>query len=364
MTAKASTSKKLYVGCPNLGDKQVFLGWVDKIWKSKRLSNDGPIVQEFEKQVQQFLGVKHAVAVCNATTGLQILANAVFGDYSRVYVPSFTFAATVYALDWAGFVPDFVDIDLHTHNIKPPTGLPHPIVATHLWGRPCDVEKLDFRFTDPITPVIYDAAHAFGCSYKGVKIGNFGDGEVFSFHATKFINSFEGGMITTNNDETAEKCKLLRNFGFEGYDNSTIAGINGKMSEVHAAMGLCSLAQFDRFVECNHNNYHEYVEKLWDIAALNIMRYSGSDTPNYQYIVLEVKRNRDKILEALWAEGIYARRYFYPGVHRMAHYKAMNISLPNTEALAEKVLVLPSGVSTTTKDIKHICSIIRKEIDR
>jgi dTDP-4-amino-4,6-dideoxygalactose transaminase len=360
MTSKAGTSKKLYVGCPNLGDKQVFLGWVDKIWKSKRLSNDGPIVQEFEKQVQEFLGVNHAIAVCNATTGLQILANAVFGSYSRVYVPSFTFAATVYALDWAGFVPDFVDVELDTHNIIPIVSSPkHPIVATHLWGRPCRIDVLQ----NNVTPLIFDAAHAFGCSYKGVKIGNFGHGEVFSFHATKFINSFEGGMITTNNPETAEKCRLLRNFGFEGYDNSTIVGINGKMSEIHAAMGLCSLASFDRFVECNRNNYHEYVEKLYDLGGLNIVRQTGTDnTPNYQYMVLEVKRNRDKILEALWAEGIYARRYFYPGVHRMAHYKAMNISLPNTEALAEKVLVLPSGVSTTSKDITKICKIIRKEI--
>ena len=348
------------MGCPNLGDKRVFLAWVDKIWKSKRLSNDGPIVKEFEKQVQQFLGVKHAVAVCNATTGLQILANAVFGDYSRVLVPSFTFAATVYALDWAGFVPDFVDIDPQTHNIIPPIGLKHPVVATHVWGRPCDIEMLE----NVTRPVIYDAAHAFGCSYKGIKIGNFGDGEVFSFHATKFVNSFEGGMITTNNDETAEKCRLLRNFGFEGYDNSTIVGINGKMSEIHAAMGLCSLAKYDQFVECNHNNYHEYIDKLYDIGGLNIVRQYDSDTPNYQYMVLEVKRNRDRILNALWAEGIYARRYFYPGVHRMAHYKAKNISLPNTEALAERVLVLPSGVSTTTKDITKICKIIRKEIDK
>jgi dTDP-4-amino-4,6-dideoxygalactose transaminase len=360
MTAKASTSKKLYVGCPNLGDKQVFLGWVDKIWKSKRLSNDGPIVREFEKQVQQFLGVRHVIAVCNATTGLQILANVVFANYSRVLVPSFTFAATVYALDWVGFVPDFVDVELDTHNIIPIVSSPkHPVVATHLWGRPCRIDVLQ----NNVAPLIFDAAHAFGCSYKGVKIGNFGDGEVFSFHATKFVNSFEGGMITTNNESTAETCRLMRNFGFVGYDNSVAAGINGKMSEIHAAMGLCSLAQYDRFVECNHNNYHEYIEKLFDIGGLNIVKYDPATTPNYQYMVLEVKRNRDKILGALWAEGIYARRYFYPGVHRMAHYKAMNISLPNTKALAEKVLVLPSGVATTTKDITKICKIIRKEIN-
>ena len=345
------------MGCPNLGDKQVFLGWVDKIWKSKRLSNDGPIVQEFEKQVSQFLGVKHAVAVCNATTGLQILANAVFGTYSRVYVPSFTFAATVYALDWAGFVPEFLDIDPSTHNVVTLFNSKHPILATHLWGRPCYIAEGNQA------PCIFDAAHAFGCSYGGVKIGNFGDGEVFSFHATKFINSFEGGMITTNNDETAEKCRLLRNFGFEGYDNSTVAGINGKMSEIHAAMGLCSLDQFDRFVECNHNNYSQYLDQLFDLGGLEIIRYEPRDTPNYQYMVVEAHRNRDKILDALWYNDIYARRYFYPGVHRMSHYKAKNISLPYTEFLADRILVLPSGVSTTSKDITKICKIIRKEID-
>jgi dTDP-4-amino-4,6-dideoxygalactose transaminase len=361
MTAKAGTSKKLYVGCPNLGDKRAFLQWVDKIWKSKWLSNNGPIVKEFEKQVQELLGIRHAIAVCNATTGLQILANAVFGDYSRVYVPSFTFAATVYAIDWAGFVPDFVDVELDTHNIMPIVySSNHPVVATHLWGRPCRIDVLQ----DNIAPVIYDAAHAFGCSYKGTKIGNFGEGEVFSFHATKFINSFEGGMITTNRDDIAERCRLLRNFGFEGYDNSTVVGINGKMSEIHAAMGLCSLAQFDRFVECNQNNYEAYCENLKGLTGVKVVKHHTENTPNYQYVVIEVDRNRDKILGALWMGNIYARRYFYPGVHRMAHYKSINISLPNTEALAEKVLVLPSGTSTTTKDIIKTCKIIRKEKEK
>ena len=346
------------MGCPNLGDKQVFLGWVDKIWKSKRLSNDGPVVKEFEKQIEQFLGVKHAIAVCNATTGLQILANAAFGDYSKVWAPSFTFAATVYALEWAGFVPDFVDVDLRTHNALPIFST-SPMLATHLWGRPCQIKEMNERVKPAL---IFDAAHAFGCSYDGVKIGNFGDGEVFSFHATKFINSFEGGMITTNDDEIGEKCRLLRNFGFVGYDNSTVAGINGKMSEIHAAMGLCSLGSFDRFIECNRNNYEQYYDALWDIKGLKVNTYNKDHTPNYQYVVLEIDNNRDKILDALWAEDVYARRYFYPGVHRMAHYKAMNISLPYTEVLTERVLVLPSGESTTTKDITKICKIIRKEI--
>lgn len=335
------------------------MGWVDKIWKSKRLSNDGPVVQEFEKCIGQFLGVKHAIAVCNATTGLQILANAAFGEFSKVWVPSFTFAATVYSLEWAGFVPDFLDIDPSTHNVTTPPNPTSPILATHLWGRPCYIEHLEQR----TVPIIFDAAHALGCSYGGVKIGNFGDGEVFSFHATKFINSFEGGMITTNNDEIASTCKLLRNFGFVDYDNSVASGINGKMSEIHAAMALCSLASFDRFVEVNRNNYKQYVEHLIGLDGLKIVKYDPQQTPNYQYVVLEVSRNRDNILEALWSEGIYARRYFYPGVHRMSHYKSKNISLPYTEFIADRILVLPSGVATTTKDITKICKIIRKEIN-
>jgi dTDP-4-amino-4,6-dideoxygalactose transaminase len=360
MTAKASTLKNLYVGCPNLGDKQAFLSWVDKIWRSRRLSNDGPIVKEFEKQIEQFLGVKHAIAVCNATTGIQILADALFRGFPEINVPSFTFVATVYALEWIGFSPEFADIDPETHNIIP-FYTAFPTFVTHLWGRPCPINSLNERIDADF--LIFDAAHAFGCSYNNQKIGNFGGGEVFSFHATKFINSFEGGVITTNNAKTAERCKLLRNFGFVDYDNSILSGTNGKMSEIHAAMGLCSLDSFDYFVEHNRKNYEQYCESLIGLEGLKMVLHDPKNTPNYQYVVVEVEHDRDKLLNTLWANKIYARRYFYPGVHRMAHYKNQNIHLPYTEAVADRVLVLPSGTATTSRDIKRICDIIRKEVN-
>lgn len=347
--------QRYYVGTPNLVDKKKFFSMINKIWKSKRLSNDGPYVKEFEHQIKQFLNVPHAIVVCNATIGLQILAKVLFNEKLFI-VPSFTFAATVYALDWIGFNPMFADIDLETHNILPITYANYPIVATHIWGRPCPIEAL----TSNKVPVIFDAAHAFGCSYNGIKIGNFGGGEVFSFHATKFINSFEGGVITTRSDETAEKCRLFRNFGFEGYDNSITIGINAKMNEVQAAMGLCSLDDYDKIVAHNKNNYDVYCEKLDNIEGIKVVKYNPEYTPNYQYMVIEIEKNRDSLYKFLWDNDIFVRRYFYPGVHNMAHYKSFGSILPKTDILCDRVMVLPNGTSINEKDVKRICKFIRK----
>lgn len=347
--------KNYYVGTPNLPDKKQFTTMLNKLWKTKQLTNDGPYVREFEKQIQQFLNVPYAIVVCNATIGLQILARAVF-DYNLYITPAFTFVATVYALQWVGFRPIFADIDLLTHNIHL-TRSDFPIIATHVWGRPCEIDIIQQNKV----PIIFDAAHAFGCSYNGVKIGNFGDGEVFSFHATKFINSFEGGVITTKSEEIANKCRLFRNFGFVDYDDSACIGINGKMNEIQAAMGLCSLDEYDKIVEHNKKNYEMYCDNLYNIEGLKMISYDLNTTPNYQYIVIEVEKNRDVLHQFLWKNNIFTRRYFYPGVHKMKMYNN-TITLPNTELLASKVLALPTGTSISEKDVNFICKTIRKVI--
>ena len=174
---------------------------------------------------------------------------------------------------------------------------------------------------------MYDAAHAFGCTHRDRRVGGFGAAEVFSFHATKFVNAFEGGAVTTNDDAMAQKMRLMRNFGFAGYDNVIYIGTNGKMTEVCAAMGLTSLESMEEFVVHNRVNHAAYAEYLADVPGIRLLPYDPSEQPNYQYIVIEVDAaefglTRDELLSMLHARNILARRYFYPGCHAMEPYRS------------------------------------------
>src|SRR6185312_10178031 len=234
------------------------------------LTNDGPLVQDFESRVAQAVGVRHCVAMCNATIALEIAIRAL-GLKGEVIVPSFTFVATAHALQWQEITPVFCDIDPETCNIDPArvseliTPRTTGIIGVHLWGRPCNTQALVEIARERGLRLLYDASHAFGCSHRGRMIGSFGDAEVFSFHATKFINTLEGGAILTRSDELAEKARLMRNFGFVNYDKVTHVGTNGKMNEMSGAMGLTSLEDMAHFIEVNKANYRAYREGLADV---------------------------------------------------------------------------------------------------
>jgi dTDP-4-amino-4,6-dideoxygalactose transaminase len=212
------------VGRPNIGDRRALLQRIEGLLDRRWLSNDGPLVREFEAKIAQISDVRHCVIMCNATVALEIASRAL-GLAGEVILPSYTFVATAHALQWQGITPVFADIDPDTHNIDAASieALITPrttgIVGVHLWGRPCDTEAIENLAARRKLSVMYDAAHAFGCSHKGKMIGGFGSCEIFSFHATKFINSFEGGAIVTNDGDLARKLRLMRNFGIEGYDN-------------------------------------------------------------------------------------------------------------------------------------------------
>jgi dTDP-4-amino-4,6-dideoxygalactose transaminase len=214
---------------------------------------------------------------------------------------------------------------------------------------------------------MFDAAHAFGCSYKGQTIGRFGACEVLSFHATKFFNTFEGGAVVTDDDELAEAMRLMRNFGFSGYDNVIHPGTNGKMIEVCAAMGLANLDHIDSVIGVNRRNYHAYCDALGEIPGLSLLAYDEAERNNFQYIVLEVgedcSASRDHIVASLQAENVLARKYFWPGCHRMKPYEDLfphaGLMLPNSRAVSERVVVLPTGTSATLDDIEQIGALIR-----
>jgi dTDP-4-amino-4,6-dideoxygalactose transaminase len=366
----------LHVGRPNIGDRDRFLGRVSDILERRWLSNDGPMVREFEATVAARLGVKHCVAMCNATVALEIASKAL-DLKGEVILPSYTFIATAHALQWQGITPVFADMDPSTHNVdaKKIEALITPrttgIVGVHVWGRACDTDAIEAIAVKNDLRVMYDASHGFGCSVGGCLLGNFGSCEVFSFHATKFINCFEGGAVVTNDDALAEKMRLMRNFGFKGFDNVVYLGVNGKMSEVCAAMGLTNLEAMSDIVAANKRNYLAYCEELRSVAGVSVIRYEPTEKNNYQYVVIEVDpdvcpRNRDEIVEALHAENVIARKYFWPGCHRMEPYRTtqpdVGNRLPETERVAARVIVLPTGQTVDEETVRRVCRIIKDAV--
>src|SRR6185312_1314993 len=245
------------------------------------------------------------------------------------------------------------------------------IIGVHVWGRTCEVDSLTEIARRRNLKLLFDAAHAFGCSHGEKMVGNFGDAEVLSFHATKFLNTFEGGAVLTNSDELDAKIRLMKNFGFAGYDNVIYLGTNGKMNEVCAAMGLTGLESMQDFVAANRRNYEQYRRDLGGIPGVELISYDPAEKSNYQYIVAEIDADetsltRDRLVEVLHAENILARRYFYPGCHRMEPYRSYfphaGLLLPNTERVAGRVLVLPTGTAVTPDQIDGICRIIQVAI--
>ena len=370
--APPAFKQKLHVGRPNIGNRERLLERIGDLLDRRWLTNDGPFLQEFEKRISERLGVKHCIAVCNATVGLEILAKAI-GFSGEVILPSFTFIATAHVLLWHGVTPVFCDIDPNTHNIDPLqvaeliTERTSGIIGVHVWGRPCNVDALADLARRHKLKLLFDAAHAFACSHNGQIIGNFGNAEIFSFHATKFVNTFEGGAVVTNDSQLAAKLRLMRNFGFAGLDTVTCLGTNGKMSEVSAAMGLTSLESLDSFIEANRRNYHLYRQQLAKIPGISLSRYQEDEACNYQYVVIEVDEaatgvSREMLDDILLTENVLTRRYFYPGCHRMEPYRTddpqAGLRLPQTERLAKKVLCLPTGSAVNSGEISVICAVI------
>ena len=364
---------KLHVGRPNIGDRARLIERINDLLDRRWLSNDGPFVREFEQRLAELLGVRHCVAMCNATVALEIAIRAT-GMTGEVIVPSFTFIATAHALQWQEITPVFCDIDPHTHNIDPRavermiTPRTSGIIGVHVWGQACDIEALARIADQHQLKLLFDAAHAFGCSYRGRMIGGFGDAEVLSFHATKFFNTFEGGAVVTNDDDLASKMRLMKNFGFTGYDTVKYIGTNGKMTEVAAAMGLTGLESLDEFVAVNRRNYQHYLRELEGIPGVRMLRLDETERRNYQYIVLEIDAaeaqiSRDDLVKILWAENVLARRYFHPGCHRMEPYRSYfphaGLLLPETERMTQRTLLLPTGTAIGPDELATICNIIR-----
>ncbi|OLD98334.1 MAG: dTDP-4-dehydro-6-deoxyglucose aminotransferase [Candidatus Rokubacteria bacterium 13_1_20CM_4_68_9] len=365
-------AEALHVGRPNIADRERLLARINEVLDRRWLTNNGPLVQEFEARVAEREGVRHCIAMCNGTVGLEIAIRAA-GLSGEVIVPSLTFVATAHALEWQQITPVFCDVDPKTYTLDPRqveariTPKTTGIIGVHLWGRPCDVEALARVAAEHRLRLLYDAAHVFDTTCLGRAIGGYGDAAVFSFHATKFFNTFEGGAVVTNDDELARTMRLMKNFGFAGYDNVIHVGTNGKMSELSAATGLTGLETLQEVVTVNRENFHAYQDALAGIPGITLLDYDERERCNFQYVVLDVDPRaasitRDDLVTVFWAENVLARRYFYPGCHRMEPYRTRfpdaGRHLPATERLIERTLTLPTGTALDTAGVRRVTDLM------
>ena len=366
-----------HVGIAPIPDRETLHTRLDQILDARRFTNDGPFVKEFEARLGRLSGDVEAVTVCNATVGMQLLLKALRLEGEAI-LPSLTFIATAHACLWEGLEPVFVDVERDTHTIDPAcvarqiTNSTAAIIGVHLWGRMCRVRELEAIARDRGIPLVFDAAHALGCTYKGVPMGRLGTASVVSFHATKFVQSFEGGAIFTRDRELADRLRLLRNFGFQGFDNVVSLGTNAKMNEICAAIGLGSLEALDTLVITNRTNRAAYREAIEGLPGLALYEFDEQEANNFQYAVVEVDPQacpftRDELVAILQAENVIARRYFTPGCHRSMPYRTRprrrTDRLTVTEHLCESLVTLPTGAGVTVADIAEIGSILLDAYD-
>lgn len=375
--APPAFAEPLHVGRPILGDRARFLERVEGIFDRAWLTNEGPLVRELEEKVAALLGVEHCIATANGTLALQLLLRAC-GVKGRVILPAFTFVATAHAVQWEGLEPVFCDIDPATHHLDPAhvealvDAETSAILPVHLWGRPAPIAELEVVAARHGVPLLFDAAHAFGSAYRGASVGGFGLAEVLSFHATKLVHTFEGGAVTTNDGEVASRVRLMRNFGFADYDRVVSAGINAKMTEIAAAMGLTMLERLDDLLAFRRRTYERYRAGLAGVAGVRLLFHPPDGSSNYQHVVVEVDEReaglaRDDLYRVLWAENVLARRYFYPGCHRMEPYRSIDPHadrrLPNTNLVASRVLCLPTGGGVGDSEVDRVCELVAVAVD-
>lgn len=363
--------KNIYVTQPYLPPLQEFQPYLEKIWESKWLTNGGPFHQELEKELADYLGVEHLALFTNGTLAL-VTALQALRITGEVITTPFSFVATAHSLLWNGIKPVFVDIDPKTFNLDPEkieaAITPHTtaILPVHVYGNPCEVEKIQKIADTYGLKVIYDAAHAFGVDYKGVSILKHGDLSILSFHATKVFNTFEGGAIICPDAKTKSRIDDLKNFGYSGEVTVIAPGINAKMNEVQAAFGLLQLKHIDKAISRRQEIDALYREHLSSIPGISCHPFSDDATQNYSYFPILVGKEysllRDELNVKLRQHGIFPRRYFYPLISEFSMYRGLPSAepsnLPAAKKAADRVLCLPIYPDLTDESVTEIVSII------
>lgn len=355
-------NKNIYVTQPTLAPLEEVDALLKGIWKTGIMTHNGPLVQELEKELQTYLGVPHVVSCVNGTLALQMAIRALKLKGEIITTP-FTFIATSNAILWEYCTPVFVDIDPETFNIDPKkieekiTYHTVAIMPVHVFGNACEIETIDAIARKHHLKVIYDAAHAVGVKYKGQSIFNYGDISITSFHATKILNTAEGGACFTTNEELDEKLRRIRFFGFENHADIVEDGSNFKMTEVHAAIGLANLKYLDAALIDRKKKYLYYKTELSKIESLSFQKISEDCNYSYFPVVFKAEEDLLKVLKALNEKNVYPRRYFYPSINTF-NKLFPSVSVPCSEDIASRILCLPLYYNLSTNEIDRIINII------
>lgn len=363
--------KPIFVTQPHLPPLEEFVPYLEQLWKSKILTNGGPMHQELEQALCDYLGVEQIALFNNGTIAL-LTALQALRITGEVITTPYSFVATAHSLLWNGIKPVFVDIDPQTLNLDPSrieaaiTPQTTAIMPVHCYGNPCDVAAIEQIADNYNLKVIYDAAHAFGVEDGGGSILRHGDLSVLSFHATKVFNTFEGGAIVCPDAKTKQHINRLKNFGFVDEVTVVAPGINGKMSEINAAFGLLQLQHIDEAIARRREIDRLYRERLGNIEGISLLEQSGQRVANYSYFPILIEANypvsRDALYERLKEHNIFARRYFYPLISQFPMYRGMPSAQPNNLPVASdisaKVLCLPIYPALSIEDIDRITGLL------
>ncbi len=347
-----------------LPDIEKYQTYLQKIWQTGWITNNGELVRELEQRLAEYLQVKHCILVANGTLALQ-LAVKLFNIQGEIITTPYSYVATTNAILWEKTTPVFADIDHKTGCIDPEKIKPlispntQALMPVHVYGLPCRVEEIQAIAREHNLKIIYDAAHAFGVQYNDKPLVSYGDVSILSFHATKLFHTVEGGAIVTDNDEYARKLQLLRAFGHRKDEYFGI-GINAKMSELHAAMGLCVLDDMDKIIQQRQADYLRYRKLLknTNVTFFDIPENTGY---NYSYfpVIFQSEQQMLQVKQALLQAGVNARRYFYPSLNTLPQIQHKQ-PCPVSEDIASRVLCLPHFYGNTNETISEICAIIKQ----
>jgi dTDP-4-amino-4,6-dideoxygalactose transaminase len=373
MKNKSLADEPIYVTRPYLPEMEEYIPYLEKIWGNKYLTNWGPLAQEFEKELADMLDVPYLSIVSNGTLGL-LIAIKVLGLHGEIITTPYSFVATAHSLIWNKLIPVFVDIDPLTGNINPDlieqaiTPATSAILPVHIYGVPCDNQKIDAIAKKHNLKVVYDAAHAFNVKHKGESILHWGDISVLSFHATKVFSSIEGGAIISPTLEVKQRVDRLKNFGFVGEVSIEDIGINAKMNEFQAAFGLMQLKHIELITRKRKALYDVYMSGLKDIEGISFFPVGDDVDYNYSYFPIRINEetfglSRDAVYEALKNVDVYTRRYFYPLISSLEIYRnfesAMPERLPVANEIADEVLCVPFYPDLEHKTARKIIDFIR-----
>ncbi len=370
--SQAGTSP-ITVTQPHLPPLEEFLPYLEQIWDSRILTNGGPFHRQLETELARYLGVPYVCLFTNATVAL-VTALQALRISGEVITTPYSFVATAHSLLWNGIQPVFVDIDPNTFNLDPAkieaaiTTETTAIMPVHCYGRPCDTEAIQAIADNYNLKVIYDAAHAFGVQRQGQSVLNAGDLSILSFHATKVFNTFEGGAIICQDLRTKQHIDHLKNFGYVNEVTVVAAGINGKMSEFNAALGLVQLKHMPSVLERRAQIDALYRSRLCKLKGIEIPEWPAQDLVNWSYFPIRVKPEFPLSRDALYAElknqGIAGRRYFYPLISEFPMYRnlpsALPSVLPHAIEASREVICLPQYPGLSDADIHRVCEMIQQ----